>query len=60
MNVQYLRLADDIADELKDIARVVERIDLTWNKALQSGDDAYFDAVALNLRGFLLWTRTHV
>lgn len=52
MNVQFLRLADDIADELKDIARVVQRIDLTWDKAVRTDDDAYLDAVALNLHGF--------
>lgn len=52
MNVQFLRLADDITDELKDIARVVQRIDLTWEKAERTDDDAYLDAVALNLHGF--------
>jgi hypothetical protein len=52
MNVQYLRLANDMADGLKDITRIVQRIELTLEKALQSGDDAYLDAVALNLHGF--------
>lgn len=52
MSVQYLRLAADIQDELKDIARVVERAETSAIKAVKTGDDAYLDAVAINLHGF--------
>jgi hypothetical protein len=36
MSVQLLRLAADINDELKDIARVVERAESAFSKAAQT------------------------
>lgn len=52
MKVPYLRLAEEIADELKDIERVVVRTETIMEKAMTTGDDAYLDAVAINLHGF--------
>jgi hypothetical protein len=52
MSVQLLRLAAEIEDELQDIARVVERTEAIFEKARRTNDDAFLDAVALNLHGF--------
>ena len=52
MSVQLLRLAADIEDELQDIARVVERTEAIFEKARRTNDDAFLDAVALNLHSF--------
>ena len=39
-------------EQLEELGQLVDRIDAYTKKALQSGDQAYWDAVALNLHGF--------
>ena len=48
----YLALASRIRTSLIDIQNTVERADLLTKKALKTGDDGYWDGVALNLHGF--------
>jgi len=45
-------LAVRIRSELKDIARVLQRMEGGWERARRSSDDYYLDGVALNLHGF--------
>ena len=45
-------LAARIKEYLLDVERVVERIYQLQEKALQTGDDGYWDGVALNLHSF--------
>jgi len=52
VNGSYRTIAARIRNELKDLQRVVERTLGIWDKATTSGDDAFIDAVALNLHGF--------
>ncbi len=52
MNGKYLTLAADIADELENIQRVIERTEIVSTKAVETNDDAYLDGVAWNLHGF--------
>jgi len=49
---EWLRLALFIQDELADIEQVVARVERFLTLALQSDEDAYWDAIALNLHGF--------
>jgi len=52
MNSNYLALAGRIRQTLADVERVVARADKLMQQALRSGDDGYWDGVALNLHGF--------
>jgi hypothetical protein len=45
-------LAGRIKEYLIDLERVVNRVVMLCEKATKSGDDGYWDAVALNLHGF--------
>jgi len=45
-------LVSRIHQELQDIPRVLARANEGWKRSLQSNDDLYLDAVALNLHGF--------
>lgn len=49
---RYAALAGRIRANLVDIQRSVVRVNLLADKALQSGDDDYWDGVALNLHSF--------
>ncbi|MBS3779995.1 MAG: hypothetical protein KGY41_06340 [Desulfovermiculus sp.] len=48
----YKALAGRIGQLVRDIQRVVHRIELLHNKAQQTGDNGYQDGVALNLHSF--------
>jgi hypothetical protein len=37
---------------MDELVQVIERVELLSDKAIQSGDDGYWDGVALNLHGF--------
>ncbi|MGH2521033.1 MAG: hypothetical protein ACRDH2_00895 [Anaerolineales bacterium] len=52
MNGQYAALAGRIRNLLLDVERVVNRAEVLQEKALRTGDDGYWDGVALNLHGF--------
>lgn len=52
MNEAYNSLASRLEQTLADLERVVARVDVQMKKALTTNDDAYLDAVALNLHGF--------
>jgi uncharacterized protein YutE (UPF0331/DUF86 family) len=52
MNDELLNLAERIRAELRDIERVVQRIQSQWKRFQRTSDDAYLDGVALNLHGF--------
>ena len=52
MNGEYIGLEGRIQQTLVDLERVVERTKRVLRSAKQSGDDGFFDAVALNLHGF--------
>ena len=56
MNGRYRALAGRIHVALEDLARVVSRTEQLATKARQSGDDGYWDGVALNLHGFYAGT----
>ena len=45
-------LAGRIRGYLDELEKVVDRTILLNNKALKSGDDGYWDGVALNLHSF--------
>jgi len=45
-------LAARIRGSMDELVQVIERVDLLSNKAIQTGDDGYWDGVALNLHGF--------
>jgi hypothetical protein len=45
-------LAARIRGSMDELVQVIERIDLLSDKAIQTGDDGYWDGVALNLHGF--------
>lgn len=47
----YVGLIAQVREELNDIERIVERVQPLPEKALKTGDDVYWDAVALNLHG---------
>jgi hypothetical protein len=46
------QLAARIRNELKDIQRVLARMEEGWKRAQRCADDYYLDGVALNLHGF--------
>ena len=48
----YKDLADRIRTGLRDVHKCVERVAYLKDKALRSGDDGFWDGVALNLHGF--------
>lgn len=52
MKTETLLLIGRIEGELEDLGRVVERAARFLKQALQSGEEAYWDAIALNLHGF--------
>lgn len=56
MNGRFRALAGRISVALEDLSRVVSRTELLAAKAQQTGDDGYWDAVALNLHGFYAGT----
>lgn len=49
---QYAALAARIRASLSDIQNTVERANLLGGKALRSGDDGFWDGVALNLHSY--------
>lgn len=51
MNGTYLALSGRIRTELNDVILVVDRAEELAAKAQSTGDDGYWDAVALNLHG---------
>lgn len=52
MNKEGAVLAARILTELKEISKLVSRIEQAWKKAKKKEDDFYLDSVALNLHGF--------
>lgn len=52
MSADYVALAGRIRQALLDIEHLVNRAESLMDKALRSGDDGYWDGVALNLHGF--------
>ena len=52
MNDPLHQLAARIRSELKDVRRVLRRMEEGWKRAQRSSDDCYLDGVALNLHGF--------
>ena len=46
------QLAIRIRSELKDVARILQRVEEGWERARRSSDDYYLDGVVLNLHGF--------
>lgn len=48
----YIALVGRIEKSLDDLARAVQRARLLAQKAQRTGDDGYWDGVALNLHGF--------
>jgi hypothetical protein len=52
MNKEGAVLAARILTELKEISKLVYRIEQAWKKAKKREDDFYLDSVALNLHGF--------
>ena len=52
MKSEYIVLAGRIKRALLDLEGVVKRAEWLQSKAQTSGDDGFFDGVALNLHGF--------
>ena len=52
MTSEYIALAGRIKRALLDLEGVVKRAEWLQSKAETSGDDGFFDGVALNLHGF--------
>ena len=52
MKSEYIALAGRIKRALLDLEGVVSRAEWLQSKAETSGDDGFFDGVALNLHGF--------
>ena len=52
MTSEYIALAGRIKRALLDLEGVVNRAEWLQSKAQTSGDDGFFDGVALNLHGF--------
>jgi hypothetical protein len=52
MKETYLAVAGRIRQELQELKQVVDRTAHIWQKVVESTDDYYVDAVALNLHGF--------
>ena len=51
-NSQLLTLAAQIEAGVVDLERVISRAELIFEKYIRTGDDAYFDSLALNLHNF--------
>lgn len=56
MNARFRALAGRIRVAMEDLERVVSRTEQLAAKAQQTGDDGYWDGVALNLHGFYAGT----
>lgn len=52
MTDRGIALAGRIREEVDEVARTVERVCLLAEKAMATGDDGYWDGVALNLHTF--------
>ncbi|MEK7785358.1 MAG: hypothetical protein AAB658_08045 [Chloroflexota bacterium] len=52
MNEEHLALARRISEALADLERAIARAEELRGKAMHTGDDGYWDGVALNLHGF--------
>jgi hypothetical protein len=52
MNGEYAALAARIRASLDDIKRVADRAETLSQRAQKTGDDGFWDGVALNLHGF--------
>ena len=52
MNPEYAALIGRIEQTILDIERVVNRAEYLLDKAKKTGDDGYWDGIALNLHGF--------
>lgn len=52
MNPEYAALIGRMEQMLADIERVVNRAEYLLAKARKTGDDGYWDGIALNLHGF--------
>ncbi len=52
MSTDYLPLIGRIWEEFQEVSRAAERAAELSQKALQTGDDGYWDGAALNLHGF--------
>lgn len=52
MNGEYAALAARIRASLSDVKRVIDRAEALRDKAQHTGDDGFWDGVALNLHGF--------
>jgi hypothetical protein len=52
VNDPLCQLAARIRREMKDVERVLRRMEEGWKRAQRSSDDYYLDGVALNLHGF--------
>lgn len=52
MNKKYLTLKSRINDELKDLNKIILRVEEAWDKFSTTNEDLYLDSVALNIHGF--------
>jgi hypothetical protein len=52
MNGEYAALAARLRTSLSDVDRVVARAEALSRRAQETGDDGFWDGVALNLHGF--------
>ncbi len=52
MNGEYAALAARLRASLGDVERVVARAEVLSRRAQETGDDGFWDGVALNLHGF--------
>ncbi len=52
MNGEYAALAARVRASLADVDRVVARAETLTRRAQETGDDGFWDGVALNLHGF--------
>lgn len=54
MRSPYREIADRIRSEIKDLDRLVQKVQQTWShiQTLSEDQDIYLDSVALNLHGF--------
>jgi hypothetical protein len=55
VNGEYAALAARLRASLADLERVVARAELLRRRAQETGDDGFWDGVALNLHGFYAW-----
>ena len=54
MSAEIKILITKIRNELDDVEQAVNRAEAIYQKAIALNDDAYFDALALNLHGFYM------